>query len=391
MISANNGDIVTLTTLLRKGASVNEQQYETGFTAMMLAARRSPMSVHMKIPGLNHIACVSALIQANANLNLRDYKQSTVLITLAQCFYQKENEDMMFSLIDAGCDVNAKDYEGKTALHYAMSNKYKNAVRYLIDHGADVNCKTKHGETLLYSLACKLNHDKNVHPLFIQWLLDSGANPNLSYPLPVAALCHKRDMVKMLLEKGADINVQCPLKGSVLRIGGFLGEPYLVKMALQYKAKVNLPQSYEKDHIGTEKDHIGTKQYQLIEICPDTLHPIKPNKYALMMLFVAGEDLPFFNSNDRHVPSPIQYHLHKDLSLINISRQWIRVYVRKCTHENMFEASKKLGLPQILQKYMVYGMSLSQSASEFYKDYLQEDEFDPHSYNDMNENGCFGK
>ena len=49
----------------------------------------------------------------------------------------------------AGADVNAKDQNGKTPLHYAARSGHKEIVELLIAKGADVNAKTNRGHTAL--------------------------------------------------------------------------------------------------------------------------------------------------------------------------------------------------------------------------------------------------
>ena len=51
----------------------------------------------------------------------------------------------------ARVDVNAKDYYGETALHYAADKGHKEIVELLIANGADVNAKLMYGTTPLDS------------------------------------------------------------------------------------------------------------------------------------------------------------------------------------------------------------------------------------------------
>lgn len=50
---------------------------------------------------------------------------------------QNGHEEMTQVLIDAGCDVNAKNMKGQTALHMAMSYDYYQVVRMLLQANAD--------------------------------------------------------------------------------------------------------------------------------------------------------------------------------------------------------------------------------------------------------------
>ena len=53
-------------------------------------------------------------------------------------------------LIEGGADVNAKDKDDSTSLHWAAAWGHTGIVALLIAHGADVNAKNKGGEMPLH-------------------------------------------------------------------------------------------------------------------------------------------------------------------------------------------------------------------------------------------------
>lgn len=50
-------------------------------------------------------------------------------------------------LLKAGVDINAKDRDGRTALHAAILENDKKSLQILLDHGADVNIENRNGHT----------------------------------------------------------------------------------------------------------------------------------------------------------------------------------------------------------------------------------------------------
>ena len=82
-------------------------------------------------------------------------------------------------LVEGGARVNQGDFQGATAISYALAAGHVDVARYLISQGADVNVYSldfnKHfnsgGGTLLHDAANRCNADE------VQMLLDAGADP----------------------------------------------------------------------------------------------------------------------------------------------------------------------------------------------------------------------
>ncbi|MDO3058460.1 MULTISPECIES: ankyrin repeat domain-containing protein [Mycobacteriaceae] len=76
-------------------------------------------------------------------------------------------------LIDSGADVNAKDDEGWTPLHFAATHDSAEVVRQLLDAGAEIDAVNNKGET---PLRCAVSATW-MDPKTLQLLRDRGADP----------------------------------------------------------------------------------------------------------------------------------------------------------------------------------------------------------------------
>jgi ankyrin repeat protein len=105
-------------------------------------------------------------------------------------------------LLDKGADPNSANQAGATPLIYAAWDFER--TRILVLHGAKVNATTKQGITPLLVAAATHGNRKTL-----QYLLDKGADVKAHTrdgedALMRASLSGDADMVKLLLERGAD-------------------------------------------------------------------------------------------------------------------------------------------------------------------------------------------
>jgi ankyrin repeat protein len=119
--------------------------------------------------------------------------------------------DIVRSLLDGGCNVNATYRNRMTALHAASSKGKLQVAKLLIERGADVDSRSRAGWTALhYAL-------REGHVGFVRLLLDHGANANAKTrndgnALHLVFFTHSKsallEAIQLLLDHGADENVR---------------------------------------------------------------------------------------------------------------------------------------------------------------------------------------
>ena len=117
-------------------------------------------------------------------------------------------EDVRHFIEQKDVNINAKNNDGVTALHYAAAyNPNVNVSEYLVSKGADINAKNNDGGTAFYfAVLYKSSID------VLKYLISQGADINIRNnngwtPLHCAVLEGYVDAFNLLISAGADVNV----------------------------------------------------------------------------------------------------------------------------------------------------------------------------------------
>lgn len=185
LLAAAGGNVASVERLLSQGATMQPSTLsgEGTFTPLDVAAimgnsavlkvllqqgkcEISPITI-CRTAELGHVECVNLLLQAGADVNAKQFLAFTPL----RMAVGASRSDVVKLLLSAGADVNTRDEnDGSTHLHWAASKDAEIAF-LLIEAGADINAVNNRGET----------------------------------PLSIACTRGKSDCVRVLLEAGADI------------------------------------------------------------------------------------------------------------------------------------------------------------------------------------------
>lgn len=190
--------------------------------------------------------------------------------------------------LNNGFEINAKDKNGMTPLHWALEayprvNPPHETVHYLVEQGADVNAKDNYGLTPLYRSALL---DLNS---IAQFLLSRGAKPELPAAIligdekyfneylscvkdpnqsvgcytPMHWVAYSSDssrMIAQLIGKRADINVQDSLSGRTpLHLASLCQHKNIVQQLLLAGADPNVQDFEGKTplHLAAKKDDLS--------------------------------------------------------------------------------------------------------------------------------------
>lgn len=179
-----------------------------------LIGEGAAVNLHL-VAYLGDAAKAKSLIDAGADVNAKDCNVWTPLHYAVSCGHREVAQ----LLIAAGADLNAqadvrsfrRDYDCGTALHFAVRGDHTELVELLIDSGADLEAKDKYGVTPLNWAV------QNGRLEMVKLLIAKGANPNSQSkekyscggtPLGVAIEQGHVDVADALISGGAEVNAR---------------------------------------------------------------------------------------------------------------------------------------------------------------------------------------
>jgi len=242
--AAGEGDREAVADLIEAGADVNARQFAS--TPLIVAEQNG------------HLEMLDLLIERGADVNGCDKSKRTALMYAAMA----GREAILGALLAHGAKVDALDSSGRTALMEACQSGRTQTARLLLNAGADTSLRDNNLADAL-TLACRANHTEIVQLLggsCEKAVLDEGRSGSwgpsemrreilrqratgLENELFQAVSDGDIDHVTRVLASGWPINrkSEVVVGGTVLLWAAYCDRPEIVKLLIERGADLNLP------------------------------------------------------------------------------------------------------------------------------------------------------
>lgn len=156
--------------------------------------------------------------------------------------------DNLELLINKGADVNARNRNNSTPLHWAIHDQAK--VRFLLSKGAEVNARQVQGRTPLYLTTMLGNSVPTMRLLFTKGADPNVASINRQTPLMMAAARGNVEGMQLLIEKGANVNSTDGAGETALMFACASGNARAVQLLIQQGADVRVRSKRNETALG---------------------------------------------------------------------------------------------------------------------------------------------
>ncbi|OAF69856.1 hypothetical protein A3Q56_02387 [Intoshia linei] len=229
-LAASDGHLDVIKILLSSGAEINARTgSKLGISPLMLASMNG------------HVEAVEYFLSKGADIHAQIETNKNTALTLA-CFQGRA--DVVALLLKAKPNVEHRSKSGLTPLMEAASGGYVDVCKLLVESNADVNAMPVNSsrDTAL-TIACEKGHTKFVDVLIQNHAYLDVKNKKGNCPLYLACMGGFFEIVKMLLNAGADPDSNDNRKVYCISVAlrkGFVNiVRYLVKFVTQFPSDIN--------------------------------------------------------------------------------------------------------------------------------------------------------
>ena len=201
-----------------------------------------------------HVELTYILLERGGNVDARDNDSCTPLHWASE----QAHPGVVRSLLERGADAGARDNDNCTPLHCASQQGYLEVVRVLIEHGIEVNVQDHTNWTPLHGASLY------GHLEVVQFLLEHGADPHASdqggwTSLQWPSYNGDSEIVRVLLEHGADANTRDNNNWTPLHGASQQGHREVVQVLIEHGADANSRDDSNQTplHLASRAGHMG--------------------------------------------------------------------------------------------------------------------------------------
>ncbi len=386
--AASNGHVLVLRELLGAGCELNE--YYEGKTALLTAAEsgheRTVKELHIAGADLeanvvlddgkmnkstalilaaahNHKKVVQYLVNSGANTEARNIGKETAIIVASK----QGSEDVVKYLCSKDVNLEATDNRHKSAVMKAIQQNNVTIVKCLHAAGADIFLNRAQQTSLIIS-AIRKGHFEIITYLTSKWdkAFFSETDHRGRTPLLYAISLGSFEMVDCLISAGAKINASYMTRhcggGTPLTEAIVHRNVDMFEMLLRRDAKLDyhLAYAFYRRQQCRQPGHWWCRH----DTCED----------SVQFLIAAGSQVEnvthYFHGQTRPKTTEVINEFAglvpeiKEDSLQSRCRYRIRRQIRKFRHVPMYRSVKKLGLPEVMQKYLLFNVDVEKILSK---------------------------
>ncbi|XP_052397327.1 caskin-2 isoform X4 [Carassius gibelio] len=246
--AVKNGDLATTQKLLAKVKASKSKLL--GSTKRLNVNYQDPdgFSVlhHASLTGTTEL--LSLLLEAQAVVDIKD---SNGMRPLHYAAWQGK-ADSVLMLLRSGAAVNNASHDGQIPLHLAAQYGHYEVSEMLLQHQSNPCILNKAKKTPL-DLACEFGRVKVAQLLLSSNMVASllegdrrdGSDSNCNTPLHLAARNGHKDVIRLLLKAGIDIN-RTTKAGTALHEAALYGKTEVVRLLLDNGIDVNIRNTYNQ-------------------------------------------------------------------------------------------------------------------------------------------------
>ncbi|XP_071084298.1 ankyrin repeat domain-containing protein 50-like isoform X1 [Haliotis cracherodii] len=183
----------------------------------------------MRAAAGGHIDVVELLASKGADVSMVDKDSDNILHYACM---RGHLETVKFVLSLNVVDINSRGQGRTTPVMRAAAGGHRDVVELLMSKGADVSLVDKDGDNILH-LACMRGHLETVRFVLSQNVVDINSKGLRSTtPAMRAAVGGHRDVVELLVSKGADVSVVDGVGNNILHLACMRGHLETVKFVL---------------------------------------------------------------------------------------------------------------------------------------------------------------